>query len=102
MVAPMQSRFLTEMLPPEGHQYERLTTRIPIVITGLDGIAMSEECVCTDISAGGIVFQSSADFYPGDIIQFYFVQTDGYPISYRARIIYTEEASHGAGFLEPE
>ncbi len=88
--------------PPifERRQRERIALRIPLRILSC-GLLMekSDEATCTDLSEGGVAFETAAELNVGDIVLLEFRQKSEAVYRCHARLTYRMGRKYGAYFL---
>ncbi len=92
-------------LPPvlDRRQRERIELQIPLRILSY-GMLMekSDEGVCTDLSEGGVAFDTSGELNVGDIVTLEFRQKGELAYRCHARLTYRLGRRYGAHFLAGE
>jgi|SRR5579864_2056895 len=102
---PMQDMHQQPELPPviDRRNRDRIQIRIPVRVTGYGLLAeTSGEAVCTDLSEGGLAFETDVELFVSDVVMIEFPQKG--ELSYRchARLIYRMGRRYGAYFLGTE
>jgi hypothetical protein len=89
-------------LPPvfDRRRRERIALRIPVRILSC-GLLMerSDDAVCTDLSEGGVAFDTEAQLNVGDIVLLEFHQKGEAAYRCHARLSYRMGRKYGAYFL---
>ncbi|MGB8887335.1 MAG: PilZ domain-containing protein [Candidatus Korobacteraceae bacterium] len=92
-------------LPPvfDRRRRERIALRIPLRITSC-GLLMerSDEAICTDLSEGGVAFDTAAELNVGDIVLLEFRQKGEPTYRCHARLTYRMARKYGGYFLGGE
>jgi hypothetical protein len=92
-------------LPPsiDRRQRERIALHIPVRILSY-GLLMdkADEGICTDLSEGGVAFDTSAVLNVGDVITLEFRQKGESSYRCHARLSYRAGRKYGAYFLHGE
>jgi PilZ domain len=92
-------------LPPvfDRRRRERIALRIPLRILSC-GLLMerSDEAICTDLSEGGVAFDTAAQLNVGDIVLLEFRQKGEAAYRCHARLSYRMGRKYGAYFLGAE
>jgi hypothetical protein len=92
-------------LPPvfDRRRRERVALQIPLRILSC-GLLMerSDEAICTDLSEGGVAFDSEAQLNVGDIVLLEFRQKGEVAYRCHARLTYRMGRKYGAYFLGGE
>jgi len=95
---------ISEMPPAFDRRYrERVALKIPLRILSY-GLLMekSVEAVCTDLSEGGVAFDTGAELNIGDIVILEFHQKGEMAYRCHARLTYRMGRRYGANFLGGE
>jgi hypothetical protein len=89
-------------IPPvfDRRRRERIALRIPLRILSC-GLLMekSDEATCTDLSEGGVAFDTAAELNVGDIVLLEFRQKSEAAYRCHARLSYRMGRKYGAYFL---
>lgn len=97
-----RQRETTPELPPtfDRRLRERIALDIPIRILSC-GLLMekSDEAVCTDLSEGGVAFETAAELHVGDIVIIEFKLKGEATYRCHARLTYRMARRYGAYFL---
>ena len=92
-------------LPPafDRRRRERIALRIPLRVLSC-GLLMekSDEAICTDLSEGGVAFDTDAELNVGDIVLLEFRQKGEATYRCHARLAYRLARKYGAYFLGGE
>lgn len=92
-------------LPPafDRRRRERIELRIPLRVVSC-GLLMekSDEATCTDLSEGGVAFETAAELNVGDIVLLEFHQKGEAAYRCHARLTYRLARKYGAYFLGGE
>lgn len=92
-------------LPPafDRRRRERVTLRIPLrILTYGVLVDKANEAVCTDLSEGGVAFDSESELNVGDIVILEFHQKGEAAYRCHARLAYRMGRRYGAYFLAGE
>jgi hypothetical protein len=89
-------------LPPlfDRRRRERIALRIPLRVVSC-GLLMerTDEATCTDLSEGGVAFETAAELNVGDIVLLEFRQKGDPTYRCHARLTYRMQRKYGAYFL---
>jgi hypothetical protein len=89
-------------IAPDRRQQDRVLTRLPIRILSIDGNPVFYAGVCTNLSRGGVGFESSARIEAGKVIEFEFVQVVDEPVRYWVRILFRNEGRYGGYYVNDD
>ncbi len=84
---------------PERRRHERQCMRTPLQIVRVGEELAAIEGVCTDVSAGGLGFNTRAQLRVGEVIELEFVNADHGGLTFEARVLYRSGEHYGAYFL---
>jgi hypothetical protein len=88
--------------PPalDRRQHERIALKIPLRVLSY-GLLMekADEAICTDLSEGGVAFDTAAELNVGDIVILEFHQRGELTYRCHARLSYRMGQRYGARFL---
>jgi hypothetical protein len=102
MGASLEQNALRSLEPvfPDRRRYERLRTRAAIRITKVGDAHTSFAGECTDVSIGGVGFNSAAVLPVGETIEYEFANADHAALRFHARILYRRGDHYGAYYLD--
>lgn len=71
-------------------------------IVGVEGHLACHSAVCTNLSRGGIGFDTAARFEVGKVIEFEFVQVVDEPVRYWLRILFRDNNRYGGYYVNED
>ena len=89
-------------LAPDRRGQDRVLTRLPIRIVGIDGNPVFYPGMCTNLGRGGVGFDTSARIEVGKIIEFEFVQIVDEAVRYWLRILFRDEDHYGGYYVNDD
>lgn len=89
-----------ESAPPDRRREVRHAVRVPMLILKVNQVAGKHSGLCTDVSRGGIGFESATRFELGSAIEFEFAFVGDLPFRHSARILYRIGNHYGAYSLD--
>jgi hypothetical protein len=89
-------------IAPDRRQQDRVLTRLPIRIVSVDGNPVFYPGVCTNLSRGGVGFETSARIEVGKVIEFEFVQVVDEPVRYWVRLLFRNEGRYGGYYVNDD
>lgn len=98
---PINHRVELPIAPDRRHQ-DRVLTRLPIRILSVDGNPVFYSGVCTNLSRGGLGFETSAKIEVGKVIEFEFVQVVDESVRYWVRILFRNEGHYGGYYVNDD
>jgi hypothetical protein len=104
MSNPAESGFPNIQLPiaPDRRRQDRILTNLPMRILGVDGIALYHSAICTNLSRGGIAFETSARLEVGKVIEFEFVHVTDEAVRYWVRILFRDNNRYGGYYVNDD
>ena len=104
MANPVETGFPQVQLPiaPDRRQQDRMLTNLPIRIVGIDGAPTYYPGICTNLSRGGIGFESSARLEVGKVIEFEFIQVSDQAVRYWVRILFRNGRRYGGYYVNDD
>ena len=104
MANQLDSGFPGIQLPiaPDRRRLDRVLTNLPIRIVGIDGEPTYYPGICTNLSRGGIGFETTARLEVGKVVEFEFVQVVDETISYWIRILFRSEQRYGGYYVNDD
>ncbi len=104
MANPGESGIPRIQLPiaPDRRRQDRVLTNLPIRILGVDGNPVFFPAVCTNLSRGGIGFETSARLEVGKVIEFEFVQVVDEAVRYWIRILFRDNNRYGGYYVNDD
>ena len=89
-------------LAPDRRRQDRVLTRLPIRILSVDGTPVFYPGTCTNLSRGGVGFETSARIDVGRVVEFEFVQVVDEPVRYCLRILFRSECRYGGYYVNDD
>ena len=104
MSNPAESRIPNIQLPiaPDRRKQDRVLTRLPIRILAVDGNPLYYSATCTNLSRGGIAFETTVRLDVGKVIEFEFVQVIDEPVRYWVRILFRDNNRYGGYYVNDD
>lgn len=104
MANPMESAYPRIELPiaPDRRRQDRVLTRMPIRILSIDGIPVCYLGWCTNLSRGGVGFETVARIEVGKLVEFEFVQVVDDAVRYWLRILFRDESRYGGYYVNDD
>jgi hypothetical protein len=104
MPNPGESVYPKTLVPiaPDRRQQDRILTRLPIRIVAVEGSPVFYPAECTDLSYGGIGFETAARLEVGKVIEFEFVQVVDEPVRYWVRILFRDNNRYGGYYVDDD
>ena len=85
-----------------AHARDTLTGNLPIRILGVDGNPLYYSATCTNLSRGGIAFETTVRLEVGKVIEFEFVQVVDEPVRYWVRILFRDNTRYGGYYVNDD
>jgi len=79
-----------------------MLTNLPIRIVGIDGAPTYYAGICTNLSRGGVGFETSARLEVGKVIEFEFIQITDEAVRYWVRILFRNERRYGGYYVNDD
>jgi hypothetical protein len=97
MANPVETAFPRVQLPiaPDRRRLHRVLTNLPIRIVAIDGAPTYYPGICTNLSRGGLGFETSARLEVGKVIEFEFIQVADEAVRYWVRILFRNDRRYG-------
>ena len=76
-----------------------MLTNLPIHMVRIDGAPTYYAGICTNLSRGGIGFETSARLEVGKVIEFEFIQVTHEAVRYRGRILFRNDRRYGVYYV---
>jgi hypothetical protein len=89
-------------LAPDRRRQDRVITSLPIRILSVDGNPVSYPAVCTNLSHGGMGFETTARLEVGKVIEFEFVQVIDEAVQYWVRILFRDNNQYGGYYVNDD
>jgi hypothetical protein len=89
-------------IAPDRRHLDRVLTRLPIRILSIDGNSVAHPGVCTNLSRGGVGFDTAARIEVGKVIEFEFVQVVDEPVRYWLKILFRNERRYGGYYVNED
>ena len=104
MSNPVESGLRRIHLPiaPDRRKQDRVITRLPIRIVSVDGIACFHPAVCTNLSRGGIGFETADRLEVGKVVQFEFVHVVDEAVRYWIKILFRDDNRYGGYYVNDD
>ena len=104
MANPVETSFSQVQVPiaPDRRQQDRMLTNLPIRIVGIDGAPTYYPGICTNLSRGGVGFETSARIEVGKVIELEFIQATDEAIRYWVRILFRSDRRYGGYYVNDD
>jgi len=104
MSNPAESALPSIRLPiaPDRRRQDRVITKLPIRILSVDGNPAYYPAVCTNLSRGGIGFETAARLEVGKVIEFEFAQVIDEAVQYWVRILFRDDYQYGGYYVNED
>ena len=104
MANPMESAYPRVELPiaPDRRRQDRVLTRLPIRIVGIDGFPVFYPGWCTNLSRGGVGFETSARIEVGKVVELEFAQVVDEVVRYWIRILFRDDNRYGGYYVNDD
>lgn len=89
-----------ELAPPDRRREVRHAVRVPMRILKVNQVGGDHPGLCTDVSRGGIGFETATRLDLGSAIEFEFAFVGDHPFRHSARILYRIGNHYGAYSLD--
>lgn len=89
-------------IAPDRRRQDRVLTRLPIRILGIEGNPVMYPGVCTNLSRGGVGFETTARIEVGKVVEFEFVQVVDEPVRYWLRILFRNDRRYGGYYVNDD
>ena len=86
----------------DRRKQDRILTNLPIRILSVDGKPVFYPAVCTNLSRGGIGFETGARLEVGKVIEFEFVQVIDERVRYWIRILFRDSNQYGGYYVNDD
>ena len=87
---------------PDRRRQDRVLTTLPIRIVSIDGNPVFYSGVCTNLSRGGIAFETSLRLEVGKVIEFEFGQVSDEPVRYWLRVLFRNGQRYGGYYVNDD
>jgi hypothetical protein len=104
MANPVETGFSRVQLPiaPDRRRQDRMLTNLPIRIVAIDGAPTYYPGICTNLSRGGVGFETSARLEVGKVIEFEFIQVTDEAVRYWVRILFRNDRRYGGYYVNDD
>lgn len=104
MANPVETYFARMHLPiaQDRRKQDRVLTTLPMRILGIEGKPVYYPGVCTNLSRGGVGFETSAQLEVGKVIEFEFVHATDEAVRYWVRILFRNEQRYGGYYVNDD
>lgn len=89
-------------IAPDRRRQDRVLTRLPIRILSIEGNPVAYPGICTNLSRGGVGFETSARIEVGKVVEFEFVQVVDDAVRYWIKILFRSEFSYGGYYVNDD
>jgi len=89
-------------LAPDRRRQDRILTHLPIRILSVDGDPVFYPGVCTNLSRGGIGFETDARLEVGKVIEIEFVQVIDEAVRYWVRLLFRSDHRYGGYYVNDD
>jgi hypothetical protein len=104
MSNPAESGFPGLQLPiaPDRRRNDRVVTRLAMHIFSVDGTPVFYPAVCTNLSRGGIGFETAERLEVGKVIEFEFVKVVDESVRYWVKILFRDDNRYGGYYVNDD
>lgn len=104
MANPSEISFPRVELPiaADRRRLDRVLTNLPIRILAIDGNPVYHPGICTNLSRGGVGFETSARLEVGKTVEFEFVQVVDEAVRYWVRILFRNDQRYGGYYVNDD
>lgn len=104
MSSPAETVYPTLQVPiaPDRRRQDRVITRLPIRILAVNGNPTCHNATCTNLSRGGIGFDTSVRLEVGKVIEIEFVQVVDEAVRYWIRILFRDNSRYGGYYVNDD
>ena len=104
MADTAETSYLSVSLPlaPDRRQLDRVLTRLPIRILNVNGCPAHYAGICTNLSRGGIGFETSARIEVGKVIEFEFVHIVDAAVRCWLKILFRDNSRYGGYYVNDD
>lgn len=104
MSNPAESRIPRVQLPvaPDRRSHDRVVTRLPMRILGVDGNPVFYPAVCTNLGRGGIGFETAERLEVGKVITFEFAQVVDEAVQYWVKVLFRDDHRYGGYYVNDD
>ena len=104
MANPIEAGYSRTELPiaPDRRKLDRVLTKLPIRILSVDGDSVFYPGSCTNLSRGGVGFETVARLDVGKVIEFEFVHVVDEAVRYWVRILFRDEQRYGGYYVNDD
>ena len=104
MANPVESGILRiqPVVAPDRRNQDRILTNLPMRILAVDGGPVFYPAVCTNLSRGGLGFESDARLEVGKVIEFEFVQVVDEAVRYWVKILFRDNRRYGGYYVNDD
>lgn len=89
-------------IAPDRRRQDRVLTRLPIRILSIEGNPVAYPGICTNLSRGGVGFETSARIEVGKVVEFEFVQVVDDAVRYWIKILFRNEFHYGGYYVNDD
>ena len=89
-------------IAPDRRRQDRVVTRLPIHILSIDGNPVFYPGMCTNLSRGGVGFETSARIEVGRVVEFAFVQVVDETVRYFLKILFRHDSVYGGYYVNDD
>ena len=86
----------------DRRKHERVLTCLPIRIVSVEGSPASYSGVCTNLSRGGVGFETGARLAVGKVVEFEFVQPADDAVRFPIQILFRNDQRYGGCYVDAE
>jgi hypothetical protein len=86
----------------DRRRQDRVTTRLPIRILAIDGRPTCHNAICTNLSRGGIGFETPVRLEVGKVVDIEFVRVVDEAVRYWVRILFRDNNRYGGYYVNDD
>jgi hypothetical protein len=104
MANPAESAYPIPQIPvaPDRRKIDRVLTNLSIRILGVDGNPVYYPGTCSNLSRGGVGFETPARLDVGKVVEFEFVQVVDEPVRYWVKVLFRNEQQYGGYYVNDD
>jgi hypothetical protein len=104
MANPAGTTFAIRQIPvaPDRRTIDRVLTNLSIRILAVDGNPVYYPGICSNLSKGGVGFETTARLEVGKVIEFEFVQVVDEPVRYWVKVLFRNEQQYGGYYVNDD
>lgn len=104
MANPAETAFPLRQIPvaPDRRRIDRVLTNLSIRILAVDGNPVYYPGTCSNLSRGGVGFETPARLEVGKVVEFEFVHVVDEPVRYWVKVLFRNEHQYGGYYVNDD